>query len=191
MSSKLQQLAALCAVLSLVSSITACAPKRVLSTGQEENRPLEQPAQQSQSAPKTTQSAPADPPIKTTPAISTGAQAVELARAQIGKPYLWGASGPEKFDCSGLVLYVYKSLGVPLPRMSGEQASSGYHVDREDLAPGDLVFFRLTGGPINHVGIYVGYGKFIHAPKKNNPVRFDSLNDSWWGQKFKGGRRVG
>jgi len=191
MSPRLQQIIGLCAVTILVLGIAACAPKRVLSTGQKESRPLEKPVPQSQPAAKTTQPAPIYPPKKTTPANSTAAQAVELARAQIGKPYQWGASGPEKFDCSGLVLYVYKALGVPLPRKSGEQASSGYHVDRKDLVPGDLVFFRLTGGPINHVGIYVGRGKFIHAPKKNNPVRYDSLNDTWWGQKFKGGRRVG
>lgn len=120
-----------------------------------------------------------------------GPQAVDLAKAQLGKPYQWGAAGPNKFDCSGLVQYVYSNLGVALPRVSGQQASAGVHVDRDDLIPGDLVFFRISGNRIDHVGIYVGRGKFIHAPRQHSPVRFDSLNDSWWRQKFKGGRRVG
>lgn len=191
MNSKLQTVIGLCAAASLALSVVACAPKRVISTSPNESRPIGKSASKTQPSENTTGSKSAKSPDKVTSASSTGIQAVALARAQVGKPYQWGASGPDKFDCSGLVLYVYKALGVSLPRMSGEQAGSGYHVDRENLAPGDLVFFRLSGGPINHVGIYVGQGKFIHAPKKNNPVRYDNLNDTWWGQKFKGGRRVG
>jgi cell wall-associated NlpC family hydrolase len=183
---------AIYAAIILVQGCLGCAPKRVVTT-----RSVDEPAvaeatiPTSEPASKTPATQLENNPETNVRADSTGDQAVELARAQIGKPYQWGAAGPEKFDCSGLVQFVYKNLGVPLPRVSGAQASSGVHVDRKDLKPGDLVFFRLTGGPINHVGIYVGRGKFIHAPKKNNPVRFDSLNDSWWGQKFKGGRRVG
>ncbi len=124
-------------------------------------------------------------------ATALGPRAVDLAKAQLGKPYQWGAAGPNKFDCSGLVQYVFSNLGVVLPRVSGQQASEGVHVDRVDLLPGDLVFFRIGGTRIDHVGIYVGRGKFIHAPRKHNPVRFDSLNDSWWRRKFKGGRRLG
>jgi len=188
MKSKLQRMIALCAAAGLALSLAACAPKRVLSTGQTESLPPEKSAPQPQPAPKSTQPAPAQPQNKTAPATSTGAQAVELARAQLGKPYQWGASGPDKFDCSGLVLYVYKALGVPLPRMSGEQAGSGYHVDRADLEPGDLVFFRLTGGPINHVGIYVGRGKFIHAPRTGKTVRVAKLSSSFFRKTYVGGR---
>ncbi|MCB1184115.1 C40 family peptidase [bacterium] len=133
-------------------------------------------------------------PAKRTPPApdaALGHRAVDLARAQLGKPYQWGAAGPDRFDCSGLVQYVYANLGVSLPRVSSQQAGEGVHVDRKDLAPGDLVFFRLTGNRIDHVGIYVGKGKFIHAPNKRRPVQMDSLNDSWWRRKFKGGRRVG
>ncbi len=109
----------------------------------------------------------------------------------MGKPYQWGAAGPDKFDCSGLVQYVYSNLGVSLPRVSRQQASAGVHVDRADLQPGDLVFFVLSGSRIDHVGIYLGHGQFIHAPRRYSPVRTDSLNNSWWRQRFKGGRRVG
>jgi cell wall-associated NlpC family hydrolase len=120
-----------------------------------------------------------------------GPRAAVLAKAQLGKPYQWGAAGPDRFDCSGLVQYVYSNLGVALPRVSGQQAGAGVPVDHKDLRPGDLVFFKLNGSRIDHVGIYVGGGRFIHAPRRHNPVRSDSLNDSWWRRRFKGGRRVG
>ena len=124
------------------------------------------------------------------PGSSLGAEAVALAKKQLGKPYQWGASGPDKFDCSGLVMYVYDNLGVPLPRVSGEQAYAGVHVDMKDLLPGDLVFFKLNGSRIDHVGIYTGHGRFIHAPRKHVPVRTESLNNSYWRRRFKGGRRL-
>jgi len=119
-----------------------------------------------------------------------GFEAATLAKKQLGKPYQWGASGPDKFDCSGLVMYVYDNLGVKLPRVSGQQAYAGVHVDRQDLQPGDLVFFKLNGSRIDHVGIYLGKSSFVHAPRKHVPVRTDSLNDSYWRRRFKGGRRL-
>lgn len=119
-----------------------------------------------------------------------GYEVVALAMQQLGKPYQWGAAGPDRFDCSGLTQYVYGNLGVSLPRVSRQQAGAGVHVDRENLAPGDLVFFRISGNAIDHVGIYLGDGEFIHAPRKNHPVRLDSLNDRWWQGKFVGGRRL-
>ena len=120
-----------------------------------------------------------------------GGRAADLARKQMGKQYQWGASGPDKFDCSGLVYYVYGSLGVDLPRVSGDQASAGKHVDQKNLKPGDLVFFTLNGRGIDHVGIYLGKSKFVHAPRRYMPVRTDSLNNSWWRRKYKGARRIG
>jgi cell wall-associated NlpC family hydrolase len=160
-------------------SLTGCA-KRVMRT--------ETPVEVTQSPPADTiQDKPATQP-------STGSRlgfdAAALAKDQLGKPYQWGAAGPDKFDCSGLVMYVYDNLGVKLPRVTGEQAYAGVHVDREDLQPGDLVFFRLRGSRIDHVGIYLGHAKFVHAPRKYQPVRTDSLNDSYWRGRFKGGRRL-
>ncbi len=187
----------------LALACAGCSPKRVTSTGVVSVPPDAAPITEPVPAPITPDvpDLPDPEPISRSgaatvlrsrkPPSALGPRAVDLARAQMGKPYQWGAAGPDKFDCSGLVQYVYSNLGVPLPRVSGQQAGAGVHVDRKDLRPGDLVFFRLSGGPINHVGIYVGKGKFIHAPRKHSPVRMDSLNDSWWRRKFKGGRRVG
>jgi len=121
---------------------------------------------------------------------TAGEQVVALATAQMGKPYQWGAAGPDQFDCSGLTQYVYRQLGVDLPRVSVEQAAAGVHVDRLDLRPGDLVFFHIGGPRIDHVGIYVPGGKFIHAPSRHHPVRTDRLDDPWWNQRYRGARRV-
>ncbi len=200
--------------------LTGCSPKRVLrrDTGQvsvpaaeseslpaQEEYPSERPPGEPESGlpepefrgasgTRTPETSSANPPG--TPAAqplsgsSLGLAAVALAEKQLGKPYQWGASGPEKFDCSGLVMYVYDKLGVPLPRVSGQQAYAGVHVDLKNLQPGDLVFFKLNGSRIDHVGIYVGHSKFIHAPRKHVPVRTESLNNSYWRRRFKGGRRL-
>ena len=160
-------------------SLTGCA-KRVMRT--------EAPVEVTHDPPAET--IPDEPAAQQPTGSRLGYDAAALAKEQLGKPYQWGASGPEKFDCSGLVMYVYDNLGVKLPRVTGEQAYAGVHVDREDLQPGDLVFFKLNGSRIDHVGIYLGHAKFVHAPRKHQPVRTDSLNDSYWRGRFKGGRRL-
>ena len=167
------------AIVLMGASLTGCA-KRVMRN--------KTPVDVAQTPPpETTQGKPATQPPE---GSRLGSDAATLAREQLGKPYQWGASGPNKFDCSGLVMYVYDNLGVKLPRITGEQAYAGVHVDREDLQPGDLVFFKLSGSRIDHVGIYLGHAKFVHAPRKHEPVRTDSLNDSYWRGRFKGGRRL-
>jgi cell wall-associated NlpC family hydrolase len=123
--------------------------------------------------------------------VALGDQAAALAKLQLGKQYQWGAAGPDRFDCSGLVMYVYQELGVDLPRVSAEQAAHGRKVDRGELQPGDLVFFQLNGSRIDHVGIYLGRNKFVHAPRRHMPVRTDSLNNAYWRQRYRGARRVG
>lgn len=125
-----------------------------------------------------------------TESLQLGLQAATLAKEQLGKQYQWGAQGPDKFDCSGLVCHVYGNLGVQVPRVSRDQAKTGQEVSRSKLQPGDLVFFSTSGGGINHVGIYVGHNEFVHAPRKHVPVKTDSLNDSYWRQRFKTARRV-
>jgi cell wall-associated NlpC family hydrolase len=119
-----------------------------------------------------------------------GHEAAALARKQMGKMYKWGASGPDRFDCSGLVYYVYGRLGVPMPRVSSRQADMGREVPRKELQPGDMIYFATSGSGIDHVGIYVGGSKFVHAPRKGMPVRTDSLNNGWWRQKYRGARRI-
>lgn len=118
-----------------------------------------------------------------------GEKAAALARTQVGKPYAWGGTGPERFDCSGLALYVYRQLGIALPRVSSDQASTGVHVDRTELKPGDLVFFSLRSA-FDHVGIFLGNNRFVHAPRRQEPVRVDNLDDAWWNRAYKGARRV-
>ena len=131
------------------------------------------------------------PGYRTTPeSVTLGLQVATLARDQLGKQYQWGASGPDRFDCSGLAHYVFGELGVNLPRVSRQQARVGQQVGRSELQPGDLVFFNLSGSSINHVGIYLDDGEFVHAPRRYEPVRIDSLNDSWWRQRFRIARRL-
>ncbi|MFF8784247.1 NlpC/P60 family protein [Streptomyces sp. NPDC015125] len=101
------------------------------------------------------------------------ARAVAFAYAALGKPYVWGATGPSGFDCSGLTQAAWKSGGVSLPRTTYTQISSGPRIDRSRLAPGDLVFF-YSG--ISHVGLYIGDGKMIHAPHPGAPVRIAPID---------------
>ncbi len=95
-----------------------------------------------------------------------------FARAQMGKPYVWGAAGPSSYDCSGLTQAAWKTAGVQLPRTTWDQVKSGKRVETKDLLPGDLVFFY---DDISHVGIYIGDGKMIHAPKPGTNVREESI----------------
>ncbi len=113
------------------------------------------------------------------------------AMAQIGQPYRWGGSAPDEgFDCSGLVQYVYReALGIELPRTSREMSRHGASVEREALAPGDLVFFQTTRKPNSHVGIYIGDGRFVHAPSSGSLVRVESMDKRYWTRRFNGGRR--
>jgi len=113
------------------------------------------------------------------------------ALAQLGVPYRWGGAAPDTgFDCSGLVKYVFKTaLGIELPRVSREQAQGGQPVDRKELTPGDLVFFSRRGKVINHVGIYLGEGRFVHAPRTGRDVSISRLTGYWY-QRFLRARRI-
>jgi peptidoglycan DL-endopeptidase CwlO len=108
------------------------------------------------------------------PTSSKGALAVWWAEKALGRPYQWAAAGPDSFDCSGLVMWAYGHAGISLPHYSGAQFTSGSHVSRAHLQPGDLVFF---GSPIHHVGMYVGGGDFIEAPHTGANVRIASLSN--------------
>jgi murein DD-endopeptidase len=117
--------------------------------------------------------------------------AVSLAQQLIGKPYRYGGRTPSGgFDCSGLVQYVFGQQGLELPRTARRQARAGQHVEREELEPGDLVFFRIGGERINHVGIYAGDDEFIHAPRSGRAVCRESLHNPWWRRRYAGARRV-
>ncbi|MFJ3900558.1 NlpC/P60 family protein [Streptomyces sp. NPDC090025] len=112
------------------------------------------------------------------------AEAISFARAQLGKPYVWGATGPSAYDCSGLTQAAWRAAGVTLPRTTYTQINAGRRVSRAELAPGDLVFF-YSG--ISHVGLYIGGGQMIHAPRPGAPVRVAPIDE----MPFAGATRVG
>ena len=126
------------------------------------------------------------------PSTSTRVKTVlQRAFALLGTPYRWGGSSPDGgFDCSGLVGYVFRSIGIDLPRVSRAMANEGVAItDRTALAEGDLVFFGRRGR-VDHVGIYVGDGKFLHAPRTGRDVTVSSLTSGYWAQKYMEARRV-
>lgn len=102
--------------------------------------------------------------------------ALRAALTQRGKPYLWGAAGPDSYDCSGLVVWAYAQEGISLPHYTGSLWNDGEHVSRSDLQPGDLVFF---GASIDHVGFYIGNGLMVDAPHTGAFVRVEQV---WWSQ---------
>jgi cell wall-associated NlpC family hydrolase len=111
---------------------------------------------------------------------------VGVALSQLGTPYVWGGAAPGGFDCSGLVMWAYAQVGVALPHSSYAQYGYGVPVSRDQLAPGDLVFFDGLG----HVGIYIGGGQFVHAPHTGDVVKISSLDESWYSANFVGARRI-
>lgn len=119
---------------------------------------------------------------------------VLLRRAMglLGTPYRWGGTSPDSgFDCSGLVSYVFRTaLGIELPRVSRDMAGNGEKVDRAALSAGDLVFFGRRGKRVDHVGIYVGDGQFVHAPRTGRDVTVSRLDTGYWAGRFLQARRV-
>lgn len=130
-------------------------------------------------------------PATTVPAVSPSSvagdsvavRALRYALTQQGKPYVWGAAGPNAYDCSGLVQWAYKQVGVNLPRTAAMQSVAGRPVAQANLQPGDLVFFYT---PVSHVGIYVGGGNILNAPTAGQPVKISAMK---W-MPFHNARRV-
>lgn len=138
-------------------------------------------------APPARQKLPSMAPVKTvarptSPVIAT-------ARTMLGAPYRYGGADPTGFDCSGLVSYVYRSLGIQVPRTSQEQFRQSSPVATDRLQAGDLLFFRLNPPKVSHVAIYEGEGRFIHAPSSGKRVSYASLDNPYWRQHLVGAGR--
>jgi len=115
---------------------------------------------------------------------STGHQIVAIAESLIGSPYRYGGASPKGFDCSGLVYYTHRQLDITVPRTTKQQA---HHSPAKNLAsakPGDLLFFRIYGDNVSHVGIYAGNDQFIHAPKSGKYVSYANINEPYWQQRL-------
>ena len=122
-------------------------------------------------------------------AANAGAAALLAAESRIGTPYRYGGSGPDAFDCSGLIAYAYQQAGVALPSTAAQQYALARPVPRTELRPGDLVFFRWSGREVSHVGIYAGDGLFVHAPQAGGQVRTANLDDEWYRERYAGAGR--
>ena len=118
-------------------------------------------------------------------------EVVVQAVSQLGTPYRWGGESAETgFDCSGLTQHAFQAANIELPRTSYQQYRATSRIERDELRPGDLVFFRLKGKRVDHVGIYVGGNRFIHAPSRGKDVSFARLDNAYWSRNYIGAGRV-
>lgn len=124
-----------------------------------------------------------------TPSATT-AQIVKIAMGELGAAYVYGGASPSGFDCSGFTSWVFRQAGLRLSRTADEQASLGRPVSRENLQPGDLLFWNTDGSGISHVGIYIGGGKFIHAESESTGVIITPVDKAWWSARYAGARRI-
>ena len=124
---------------------------------------------------------------------SVGTEDISIAAVGlVDVPYRYGGNTPKGgFDCSGLIVYVYsKAAGIKLPRTIQQMSGQGRSIDNQPPAPGDLVFFNTTGEKYSHAGIYVGQGRFVHAPSAGGTVRLDYITAPYWAAKFTEARRL-
>lgn len=120
-----------------------------------------------------------------------GQEVVLSATQHLGLPYIFGGEDPNRgFDCSGLIKYTFEEFNVELPHRADLQYNYGEPVKKTDLQPGDIVFFSTGGYPIGHVGIYVGEGKFIHAPRTGRTISIDSISSGYFSNHYVGARRI-
>ena len=121
---------------------------------------------------------------------TTAQRAADYAQNMIGKPYRYGGNSPAGFDCSGLVQYSYSRAGLSIPRTTRSQRESSVAVGSKSLRAGDLIFFDQEGRKYSHVGIYIGNGRFVHAPSSGKQVRVDKLDKTYWKKHYVGARRI-
>lgn len=119
----------------------------------------------------------------------TGAQIAGAAAALVGTPYHFGGADGEGFDCSGLAVYAYRLAGIAIPRTAADQQRAALTVPPAMLEPGDLVFFRMRSQHVDHVGVYSGAGRFIHAPRAGQAVTYADLDADYFARHFAGAGR--
>jgi cell wall-associated NlpC family hydrolase len=123
--------------------------------------------------------------VELRPSSLPGDAIVRVAAAMIGTPYKFGGDDPQRgFDCSGLVFYSFDRLGLEVPRTAEEQREAARRIERDELTPGDLVFFRTSAHRVDHVGIYAGAGRFIHAPRSGHVVSYAYLDDPYYREHY-------
>jgi len=138
----------------------------------------------------TPQKAPVAGSGSTRPTAEIAGQAAGYAQTMIGKPYRYGGTSPKGFDCSGLVFYSFRQAGVALPHSTDKQRSASRSIKLAELRRGDLLFFNQEGKKYGHVAIYVGDGKFVHAPSSGKSVRSDRLDSPYWKKHLSEARRI-
>ena len=131
--------------------------------------------------------------VASAPSAGDYRQAAALqARHAVGVPYHYGGASPQTgFDCSGLVAHVFeRAWGMAVPRSTEGQRHAGRAVKRSQLLPGDLIFYNTRNRPFSHVGIYLGEGNFVHAPRPGQRVRIERIDNPYWRARFDGARRL-
>ena len=165
----------------LIDSYFIASPDAVFKKSPRATQPVEPP----KNAPKN-----APPTVKRSSGGDMGAIAARTAERFVGIPYRWGGENVvDGMDCSGFVRAVYNLCGINIPRTSGEQFKVGDKVDREHLTDGDLVFFGSSSDKINHVGIYVGGGRFVHAPRRGDEIKISTIDEKYFAERFIGAKR--
>jgi len=134
-------------------------------------------------------SAPRPSPAPQAPPDAQGRAIAAAAAALIGTPYHFGGADAAGFDCSGLALYVHEQVGLAIPRTAAEQQRAAHPVPLAQLAPGDLVFFHIHARGVDHVGIYAGDGRFVHAPRRGLAVTYGDLSRGFYARHLAGAGR--
>jgi cell wall-associated NlpC family hydrolase len=178
-------------------AVTVLVATAVLSAGCASSGAVPRPFPVPGGAERPASPSPTDPPETASreegiPALVGDVEAVAVASTALalrGAPYRNGGATPQGFDCSGFVQYVYRQHGVSIPRETREQFRLGRSLRREDLAPGDLVFFTTVAPGASHVGIALGDDQFVHAPSERGVVRVERLSTEYWKRRYVGARR--
>lgn len=149
--------------------------EQLLEINEQQAEIQEQEQEQDKEEKQAEQAAPAD--------ATKADKLISIAKSKLGSPYVYGSTGPSSFDCSGYTSYVFRQIGISLPRVASSQAYGAKKVAKSNLQKGDLVFFNTFGG-ISHVGIYMENGNFIHASSYGRGVTISNINDSYYGPRY-------